>query len=103
MAGQLASICRSEMKSVVTQSRGRHALDSLDDHWLQRGVFLEEPPRSGGHVADAVDHIHSLHDLAEYRISPTRLVGIERPVVEEIHVELAIAPRRFRGACAARR
>src|SRR5882757_4841493 len=105
MSGVLASMCKSEMKSVVTRvtssrgSGGGYALDSLDDDLLQGGIFLEWAPRTGCHVADAIHDIHAQHDFAEHGISPPCLIGIERRVVEQIHVELAVAGVRLRRAC----
>src|SRR5882672_12602344 len=104
IAGRVASMCKSEMKSAATWAlqpprlRAGDALDSFDHHGLERRVFLEGCARAGRNVADPVDHIHALNDLAEYCIAPSGFVGVERLIVEEIHVELRVAAMRILGA-----
>src|SRR4029077_14524753 len=85
-------------------SMAGNALDSLDHHGLQRCIFFEWPPRAGRYIADLIDHVHALNDLAEDRVAPTCLVGVESLVVIQIHVELSVAavrilaPRHAHGA-----
>src|ERR1700723_1286077 len=102
-------MCRSEMKSAATRSyglaavkgpqwsRSGNALDSLDHHRLHRGV-LEHPMRGRRDIADLIDHIHALNDLAEDRIAPARLIGIEGLIVVQVHIELNVAAVRLLAA-----
>src|SRR5208337_2250774 len=101
MAGRVASMCRSDMKRiamlrVAARSRSWNALDPFDDNRLHGRILLEGSLRSGRHVGDLVDHVHALHDLAEYGISPASLIRIERCVVVQIDVELHVAGVGFR-------
>src|ERR1700722_12445733 len=91
-------MCKSEMNrmaipaapsraSAPSGRRRRHALDFLYQDRLQGRILLEGSPGSGRYGRDFVDHVHSLDDLAENRVTPSGRARIERRIVGEIHVE----------------
>ena len=57
---------------------------------------LNGPDRAGGRLADAVDHVHALHDAAEHRVAPAGGHRIEVGVVDQVHVELRSCPSAAR-------
>ena len=75
-----------------------NALDSLDHDQLKRRIFFEWSSRARRYIADAVDDLHTLNNLSEDRVAPTRLVGVEGVVVVQIHIELGIAAVRILAA-----
>src|SRR6202041_2697226 len=106
IAGRVASMCKSEMKSVVIAdrtdflrfrscgaARGTRAANALDlqnhDRFYRR--FVDRAVLTRGNIADAIDHVHAVDHAAEDRVTPTRGIGIERGVVVQIHIELTIA------------
>src|ERR1700691_1032172 len=97
ISGRLASMCRSEMKSVATRSRGGgvNAFDFQDHDLFERSIFLERAHLAGGHVADLVHHLHALDNFSEHCVTPARLVRIERRIVVEIDIELRVGAVRF--------
>src|ERR1700722_2127605 len=113
IAGRVASMCKSEMKSVLTADRtgflrfrgcgaaraacGSKALD-LQDHDRFYRRFVDRAVLTRGDIADAIDHVHAVDHAAEDRITPTRGIGIERGVVVQIHIELTIASMRILAA-----
>src|ERR1700678_1350661 len=114
MSGRPASMCKSEMKSIATlvsptwrtvtrgepgsRCRRWNAFDLQDHDRLQRRVLLERALGAGRHGGDLIDHVHPLHDLAEHRITPAGLAGIERRIVGQVHVELNVAGMGLRRA-----
>src|ERR1700727_2294553 len=109
IAGRLASMCKSEMKSVVTAdqkdflrfrsgaARGTRATNALDleDHDGFYRRFVDRAVLARGDIADAIDHVHAVDHAAEDRVTPTRRIGIERSVVIQVHIELTIASVRI--------
>src|SRR5580658_8328940 len=100
ISGRLASMCRSEMKSVATRSlaRGFDPLDFQDHDLFERSIFLDRAHLAGRHVADLVHHFHALDYLSEHGVSPARLIRIERRVVVQIDIELRVGAVRLGGA-----
>src|SRR5688572_27582111 len=64
-------------------------LDALDDDWLDGNAAIERPATRRRAVADVVDDLHSLGDLAEHGVTPARRPRIQVDVVGEVDVELA--------------
>ena len=76
----------------------RDRRDRFDDHGFKRHVLAKRATRAGRHLADALDHVKPVDDLAEHGVAPAQRRRVEFLVVGEVDVELGIARvRRVRA------
>ena len=76
---------------------GFSKLALLDDHCFNRDI-RHAVLHAGQAVADIVDDLHALNDLAKHRITPAGGFRVERKIVGQVDVELGIARMRFAGS-----